>query len=152
MYDRRDQDLGTGRWACCFWEEKYDSLHLVPWRAGLAVQGVLLLPPPVGDLAAALGLWGALNEELGTLIEMAEEADLEIEQLAVAAQIVSSFARRARAAAPGTYSEIVGHQLDPDPHPLVGTMPASELARHLESLAEFLDAAATLRRAVILSI
>lgn len=123
--DDRDR-LGTGRWICCYWQEKFEALRGLPRQAGLVPQGVLMLPPPVEDLAQLEGLWDALNEELGTLIDVAEEEDLPEGLLATAASIASEFAGRVRAAAARTFSSVAGQQVTPDPGRIV--------AGHLQEL------------------
>lgn len=55
MNDSRDNQ-GTGRWACCYWREKYEVLDRMPRQAGLVAPGILMLPPPVEDLAQSEGL------------------------------------------------------------------------------------------------
>lgn len=148
-----DRDgLGTGRWVYCYWQEKYESLDELPRQAGLVSPGVLMLPPPVEDLAQAEGLWTALNEELGILIDVAEEEELPVDRLVDAASIVSEFASRVRAAGSRAYRSVAGQQLAPDPGLIVAELPAAEFAGHLQALAEFLAGAAGERKVVTISL
>lgn len=149
--DGRDS-LGTGRWICCYWQEKYEALGGLPRLAGLVSPGVLMLPPPVEDLAQAEGLWEALNEGLGTLIDVAEEEDLPVGRLVDAASIVSEFAGRVRTAGARSYSSVAGQQVIPGPGPIVAELPAAEFAVHLQALAEFLADAAGQRKPVTISL
>lgn len=145
------ESRGTGRWACCYWREKYEVLDGLPRQAGLVSPGVLMLPPPVEDLAQAEGLWDALNQGLGTLIDVAEEEDLPVDQLAFAASIVAQFAGRVRAAG-STLCRSAGQRQTHDPGPLVAALPADEFAGHLQALAEFLADAAGQRKTVTISL
>lgn len=111
-----------------------------------------MLPPPVEDLAQAVGVWDALNEGLGTLLDVAEEEDLPVDQLAVAASIVAQFAGRVRASGSTSCRSVAGQRLTPDPGPLVATLPAEEFADHLQALAEFLADAAGQRKTVTISL
>lgn len=149
--DANRESRGTGRWACCYWQEKFDLLAGLPCKVGLVSPGVLMLPPPVEDLAQAEGLWDSLNEELGTLIDVAEEEELPVDRLIIAAAIVETFAGRARNVGFRLHKES-GRQLAPEPGPLVATLSASEYAGHLQALAEFLVDAARRRKPVTISL
>jgi len=151
MEDSRENQ-GTGRWACCYWQERCEELGGLPRRAGLVSPGVLMLPPPVEDLAQAVGLWRALNEELGTLIDVAEEEDLPVDGLALAALVVARFASQVSVAGSRLYKEVVGYRLTPEPGPVVAALTAKEFAGYLQDLAEFFSDAAGQRKAVTISL
>lgn len=143
---------GTGRWASCYWQEKFAVLDKQPRRPGLVADGVLMLPPPFEDLAVAEGLWSELNAELGTLIDVAEEEDISLDELPMASAIVSQFAARARAAGDQILSVTSGQQTAPVQMPLRAELKAAEFAAHLESLADFLARAASEQKPVTLSL
>jgi len=111
-----------------------------------------MLPPPFEDLALREGLWNTLNEELGTLIQVAEEEELSVDRLVVAASIVSQYAGSVAAAGSCRFRSVVGQLLSPDAEPLIAELPADEFAGHLQALAAFLVDAAGQRKPVTISL
>ncbi len=150
--DEQGDKTGSGRWICCYWQERYEELGRLPRQAGLVSRGVLMLPPPVEDLTIAEGLWTELNEKVGTLFDVAEEEDIPPYRLAAAAQVVSRFVDRIRARGSDLHTAEVGQQITPQSRLLIAEFPASELSARLQMLADFLDEAATRGKLVTISL
>jgi hypothetical protein len=51
----------------------YETSSSLPRRAGFANAGVVFLPPKAVDATFEAGVWQALNDEFGTLFDLAEE-------------------------------------------------------------------------------
>lgn len=151
MSDQTEK-IGTGRWVWCYWEERLEELDRLPSQPGVVAEGVLGLPPPIEDLAVALNIWATLNEELGILIDVAEETEITVGQLGEASRIIARFADRARAEGRHQYGVVAGQQIAQDSKPLLAELAAPELERYLDMLADFLADAAVKGKSVVLSL
>ena len=143
---------GTNRWLLCYWQERCELLDALPCQAGIVSKGVLMLPPPVEDLAEAKGLWKELNQGLGTLIDVAEKEDLLVDRLLSAVSIIVRFVDRVRTTEPYYCRATVAQRVVPDPTPLVAELPTSEFAGYLHVLADFLVDAAKQGKPVTISL
>ncbi|MCL4807649.1 MAG: hypothetical protein KJ062_07625 [Thermoanaerobaculia bacterium] len=149
MEARGPDDLdGTRRWIFCFWQDEFERLDSLPKRAG-ATRGVLMIPPPAGDITVALGLWAEINTELGTLLDVAETEEIPVDRLSDATSVVSRYISRLDGEGSRVLRFVVGRQETPHPaRDLVAELPADELAGHLRALHDFLQASLRENRSV----
>ncbi len=143
---------GTGRWICCYWEEKFGQLGDLPRQEVRAVPGVLRIPPPVEDLTFHDGLWRELNSKLGTLFAVGEEEEVPPELLPEMAKVISLFAERHYRCLPGLKTAQIGEQVAPETKPLIAEMPVADLFRALLELSEFLTAATHYGKVIVVSL
>lgn len=142
---------GTGRWADLYWEELFEILGTLPRRPGVGVEGVCALPPPVSDIAWADGIWEDVNAELGTMLDEAEEEELDPQQARLMAKIIERRTAEYAYLPSGEQIErVVGQQIAPVPRDIVATTTAGEFLGFLRAIHEFLtDAAARGKRVVV---
>lgn len=132
--------LGTNRWTLCFWDELYESLDEIGEnRAGNVAKGILMLPPPFCDLLIEYGIVDSMNDSLGTLIDLAEEEEIDVEKLLEASSIVARFANEIRNTRDSVLRMIVGQVTEPRSQAMIAEMQKKEFVTYLTLLAEFLE-------------
>ena len=92
MIDRRQSDMSTGHWVTIMTPAAFELGGLVE-RPGRVADGVFLVPPALGDILGADGLWSELGAAIGAAFAFAEEADIPNGSLPLMAAAVRAFAR-----------------------------------------------------------
>ena len=148
---RYGHDTSGGRSASVYWEGKSETLASLPDSSKNVPLGILLLPPPVGEITFALGLWEDLNNRLGAWFDLAEDETIEPETLLIAASTVASFTERI-CAGDDVLKVKVGERIQPDPGPIIAEISSADLRKELNRVREFFLDAASLGKAVTVSL
>lgn len=143
---------GTGRWICCYWEEKFFQLDIMPRQEGFVSSGILYIPPPVEDITFHDGLWSELNYKLGTLFDVAEEEDVSPDLLPQMDSIIANFVKQHYSGATGMRVVQVGLETAPQPRLVIAQMPLIELRLHLQRLSKFVAEAARQGKVISVSL